>query len=208
MRRRARDWCPQPPAEEWHRRCSRMPTCTMSSTNGPISGDDPMRTGTWSSCVGRMTSWWVLSIVAMRSGSLRIYASASRSSRWSCRPRRRPDHVWAARHPAARGAGPRPAGDVRLPGLHARLRQDQGRALHAEARHDLETDASCAKSKTNSSAGGICPSRNRGDGWEAWCEGTSPTMPCPATRTQWRLSAPRSHGTGTERCDAAASARD
>jgi hypothetical protein len=36
--------------------------------------------------------------------------------------------------------------DVRLPGLHAHLREIQERALLAEADHDLETDACEAES--------------------------------------------------------------
>ena len=46
--------------------------------------------------------------------------------------------------PAAEGTRARQAGDVRLPGLHAHLREDQGRALRAAAGHDLEADASQA----------------------------------------------------------------
>jgi group II intron reverse transcriptase/maturase len=46
----------------------------------------------------------------------------------------------AVRRPTAQGAGPRPAGDVPVLGLHALLRDDQGRALPAAAKDDLETN--------------------------------------------------------------------
>jgi RNA-directed DNA polymerase len=45
----------------------------------------------------------------------------------------------AARRRKARGPGQ--ARDVRFPGLHAHLREDQGRALRAAAGHDLKADA-------------------------------------------------------------------
>ena len=46
---------------------------------------------------------------------------------------------FAAREPG--GPGPGQAGDVRLPRLHAHLREDQERAVLGQAHHDLETDA-------------------------------------------------------------------
>ena len=46
---------------------------------------------------------------------------------------------FAADRRAARGLGQ--AGDVRLSGLHAHLREDPGRAVLAAAHHDLEADA-------------------------------------------------------------------
>src|SRR5207247_3548079 len=51
-----------------------------------------------------------------------------------------PDPLRAVRRPAAQGAGPRPAGDVCVLGLHALLRDDQGRALPGAAEDDLEAD--------------------------------------------------------------------
>ena len=85
------------------------------------------------------------------------------------------DRVWAVRRPAARAAGSRQAGDVRLPGLHAHLREDQERTLRAAARHDLEADAGeAARGQGRAAAtAGISPSPSRGSGWAAWCEGTA-----------------------------------
>ena len=51
------------------------------------------------------------------------------------------DRVRAARRPAAEGTRPGQSGDVRFPGLHAHLREDQGRAVRAAAGHDLQADA-------------------------------------------------------------------
>jgi len=65
---------------------------------------------------------------------------------------------------------------------------------------------SCGRSTTNLSDADISPSRCKGAGWQAWCAGTSPTTPCPATPTRWRPSAARQLGTGTRRFGAAASA--
>ena len=44
-----------------------------------------------------------------------------------------------------RGRGGGQAGDVRLPGLHAHLREDQERAVLAPAQHDRQTDAGQAE---------------------------------------------------------------
>src|SRR5271169_2538794 len=52
------------------------------------------------------------------------------------------DRVRAACRPEAEGTRARQAGDVRLPRLHAHLREDQGRALRAAAGHDLQADGS------------------------------------------------------------------
>jgi len=35
------------------------------------------------------------------------------------------------------------------------------------------------------------PIQNKGADYEAWCKDTSPTTPCPATPTRWRVSALR-----------------
>ena len=50
------------------------------------------------------------------------------------------------------------------------------------------------------------PIPEQGAGWRAWCEDTSPTTPCPATPTPWRLPHPGRRGTGTRRYGAAANA--
>ena len=56
------------------------------------------------------------------------------------------DRVRAACRPGPGGPGSGQAGDVRLPGLHAHLREVQERAVLGEADHDLETDAGQAES--------------------------------------------------------------
>ncbi len=40
---------------------------------------------------------------------------------------------------------------------------------------------SCASSTPSLSDAGVYPSPSKGAGWQAWCEGTSPTSPCPTT---------------------------
>jgi RNA-directed DNA polymerase len=62
-------------------------------------------------------------------------------------------------------------------------------------------------SSNNSFSGnGISLFPSRANGWQAWCEGTSHTTPCPATARRSGHSAPRQPGTGTGRYGAAASA--
>ena len=57
---------------------------------------------------------------------------------------------------------------------------------------------------TNSRRTGTAPFPSRDNGWEAWCEGTSPTTPCPATAGRSGVSGPSSYGSGAERCVSAA----
>jgi hypothetical protein len=52
-----------------------------------------------------------------------------------------PDRVRSVRRPSPSGTGCREARDVRLSWLHAHLREDQDRAVGAEAQDHLETDA-------------------------------------------------------------------
>jgi len=48
------------------------------------------------------------------------------------------------------------------------------------------------------------PYLNRANGWQAWCEGTSLTTPCPATLMQWQPFAPKRRDTGSRRSGAGA----
>ncbi len=66
--------------------------------------------------------------------------------------------------------------------------------------------ASSARSGKSSSDAGITPSPNKGNGWGAWCEGTTPTTPFPATATRSSRSTNRPPSTATGRYAAAASA--
>jgi retron-type reverse transcriptase len=66
---------------------------------------------------------------------------------------------------------------------------------------------SCARSRPSCGDASTCPSPNKGAGLGAWCEGTSPTTPCPTTARRYTPSATSSSGTGSERYGAAASAR-
>ena len=81
--------------------------------------------------------------------------------------------VRAVRRPEREAARPRQAGDVRLPRLHAHLREDEGRTLLAQAQDDHEADAgqACARSRTSSSAAGISRYRSRGNGWRSVVRG-------------------------------------
>ena len=51
--------------------------------------------------------------------------------------------------------------------------------------------AKLAEVKDQLGSAGISLSRSKGGGWAAWCAGTAPTTPCPATARRWRRSAPR-----------------
>src|SRR5215207_3640041 len=77
----------------------------------------------------------------MHSGSSPTFASGSRSSSWSYTPTRPADRVRAVRRQESTGARPRETGDVRLPRIHAHLREDAGRAVLGAAYHGLEADA-------------------------------------------------------------------
>ena len=87
----------------------------------------------------------------------------------------------AARRRAARGEGE--TGDVRVPGVHAHLRDLQARAVLGPAQDRLETDAGQAEAGQRPAPAAPLPahSPNRDDGWPPWCAGIRPTTPCPAT---------------------------
>jgi len=72
------------------------------------------------------------------------------------------------------GAGPRPAGDLRVLGLHALLRDDQGRALRAAAKDDLEANGGeAARGQSLAHATTPLASRSTGTLARERCAGTS-----------------------------------
>ena len=78
-------------------------------------------------------------------------------------------------------AGPRQAGDLRLLGLYAYLREDQERdaSRYGASRSRSGNGRSYARSRKSWCIAGICRSPSKGNGWRAWCEGTALTMRCP-----------------------------
>ena len=111
----------------------------------------------------------------------------------------------AARRRKARGDGQ--TGDVRVPGVHAHLRDHQARAVLGPADHRLETDAGQAARGQRPSSGGAAattPSPNRADGWPAWSTGTGLLRRARQRQGGDAPSGTRPPGTGTRRCGAAA----
>src|SRR4051812_42729708 len=76
-----------------------------------------------------------------RSGFGLIFATGSRSSTWSGDGEDAADRVWAVRRSGSSGARAPEARDVRLPGIHAYLRDDQEWAVRAQAGHEQEAVA-------------------------------------------------------------------
>ena len=70
-------------------------------------------------------------------------------------------------------AGRGQAGDVRLPGLHAHLWEDEERAVLVQAQDHLEADAgqACRGQRRTASDADISPSRNKGNGWRSVVRG-------------------------------------
>ena len=133
-------------------------------------------------------------------GHVRIGATPRQDARDSsalCRQGRRPQ-----------GNGRRGNRDVRLPRLHAhtaRRRRTGASGCSARPISKRMRAKLAAGQRPTAGGAGISPSRNRADRWQAWCEGTSPTTPCPATAQPSGPSATRRCDTGSGRCGAAAS---
>ena len=92
---------------------------------------------------------------------------------------------FAAREPD--GAGPGQAGDVRLPGLHAHLREDQERAVLAASasRSRSGCGRSCTQVKDQLRRRRHQPIPEQGRWLASVVRGhTAPTTPCPATPTR------------------------
>ena len=92
----------------------------------------------------------------------------------------------AARNRAARGDGKPETFDFL--GFTHYLREDQERAVLAEAKDNLEADAgeACRGQGPDQATPASTPFPNKGSGSAPWCEAISPTTPCPATPTPCR----------------------
>ena len=98
---------------------------------------------------------------------------------------------YAARNRAARGEGKPETFDF-LGFTHICAKTRNGRFWLRRITISKRMRAKLARGERPSSGGaGISPSPSRADGWPAWCAGTWPTTPCPATPTRWRPSATR-----------------
>ena len=90
-------------------------------------------------------------------------------------------------------AGRRQAGDLQLPGLHARVRQDQAREVHRASADDGRADAGKAQGPQGGAAAAPARAgrRRSGRGSGRCCAGTSATTACPATTRPWTAFAMR-----------------
>ena len=92
------------------------------------------------------------------------------------------------RYAAQQRAGPRRSGNRRRSTFSASRTSAgrPGRAVLAQAHHDLEADAGqAAEVKDQLKRRRHLPIPEQGQmAWQAWCEVTSPTTPCPATPTR------------------------
>jgi hypothetical protein len=113
---------------------------------------------------------------------------------------------YAARRRQARGLG-RPETFAFLGFTHACAENNNGRFMLKRVTIAKRMQAKLREVKESCEDGGICRSPSRVSGLQAWCEGTSPTTPCPATPMRSQRSEPWQSGTGTGRFGAAASAR-
>ena len=113
---------------------------------------------------------------------------------------------YAARRRQARGLG-RPETFAFLVSRTRARKTRTGVSCSSVSRSRSGCRPSCARSRKSCEDAGICRSPSRASGLQAWCEGTSPTTPCPATPMRSQRSKPWQSGTGTGRFGAAASAR-
>ena len=94
-----------------------------------------------------------------------------------------------------RAARRRETGDLRLPGLHAHLREaSRARTFLLKRKTIEEADAGQAASDPGRAASRRRhrPIGRQGDGWDAWCAGTSRTTPSRRTSPHWDRSGLRS----------------
>jgi len=150
-------------APQGHRphRCLPTSTSTMSSTDGPDSGDVGTHMATWSSCGSLTTLFAGSNTKVMRSSSSPTFVSGSRSLGSNCTPKR---------HGSSSLGGMPPEGDRHVGSasrrrssfsLHACLREDEGRAVLAQAHHDLEADAGEATRGQRPAQGSPAPAHPR-----------------------------------------------
>ena len=166
------------------RRCSPTSTCTTSSTCGPSSG-------------GRRHARGDVIIVRFADDFVVGFEHRDDAERFLADLRERfakfglelhPDKTrliefgrFAARKRRQRGLGKPETFDF-LGFTHICGKTRNGR-FWLRRDHDLEADAgqAAARSRTELMRRRHSPSPSRAHGWQAWCEGTSPTTPCPAT---------------------------
>jgi group II intron reverse transcriptase/maturase len=111
----------------------------------------------------------------------------------------------AARDRAARGVGKPETFDF-LGFTHYCAKTRAGRFWLKRKTSSKRMRAKLAEVKDQCLLRRLSQYRYKANGWQAWCEGTSPTTPCPATPRQSGPSAARRCDTGSRRFGTAASA--